>query len=239
MSQEPKRPPLYVRVRETLRNRIRDSHWQTGQALPTEFELADELGVSQGTVRKALEELVAEHLVERRQGLGTFVASHTPQEMLFRYFRLKTRDGGLAVPDSCESRARAGKATAEDATRLGIMRGDAVIRIQRIRTHLGRRFVRETIVLPKARFPAFDLASPPPNGLYSLYQHAHRVIIVKADERLTIEPATADDASALGIARGAPLLVINRIAYGIGSEPVEWRLSRCDLGDLHYEAALA
>ena len=84
--------PLYRQVKELLMKRLSDGSWTPGQLLPSEPDIAADLGVSPGTVRKALDEMSAESLLVRRQGRGTFVARHDDERILFQFFRL--------VPDS-------------------------------------------------------------------------------------------------------------------------------------------
>src|SRR3954449_5070932 len=93
--------PLYRQVRDTLVRRIADGVWRPGQLLPSEPELAVDLGVSQGTVRKALDEMAAENLVIRRQGRGTFVARHDDARILFQFFKLLPDSGEKRFPESC------------------------------------------------------------------------------------------------------------------------------------------
>src|SRR5690606_120113 len=84
--------PLYVQVRDTLVRRLIDGLWQPGQLIPSEIELAREVGVSQGTIRKALDAMTTENLLVRRQGRGTYVAEPEDGRMLFQFFRL-VQDG--------------------------------------------------------------------------------------------------------------------------------------------------
>ncbi len=71
----PARRPLHEQVYETLRRRIDGREWKAGDQLPTEPQLAAEFGVSRGTTRQAVAALVAEGLVERTAGRGTFVSA--------------------------------------------------------------------------------------------------------------------------------------------------------------------
>lgn len=228
------RQPLYVRIREALRQRVQSGHWRPGTMLPSEHELAAELDVHQGTVRKALGELAAERLLERRQGVGTFVAEHTAQAVLFRFFRLFDADGRQITPNSTPVSIGYGRANAAERRRLALPAGASVVRIARCRTHNGRPFIREQIVLPRARFPDIERESSLPNTLYDLFQRRYATTIAHADEQVSADAADADDATALGIATGSPLLVIDRIAISIDGAPVEWRVSRCWMDGRHY-----
>jgi GntR family transcriptional regulator len=92
--------PLYAQVKELLIRRLVEGRWRPGDALPAETSLAVELGVSQGTVRKALDEMAAANLLERRQGKGTFVARHSRQRSLFHFFHIVGEDGRKELPSS-------------------------------------------------------------------------------------------------------------------------------------------
>jgi len=239
MADDRAKEPLYVRVRETLRRRVQAGEWRAGGMLPSEMDLATELDVHQGTVRKALGELAAERLLERRQGVGTFVAEHTAQAVLFRFFRLFDAAGRQIIPDSVAVVIAHGRALACERRRLALPAGASVIRVDRLRTHAGRRFIRERIVLPRALFPGLEREASLPNTLYDLFQRRFTITIAHADEQLSASAADRSDAEALDIKVGAPLLVIDRIAVAIDGTPIEWRTSRCHMDGRHYGIRLA
>lgn len=91
---QPKPLPLYLRASELLTREIAAGHWQKGERLPTEAELAKLLGMAVGTVRKALAELAARGLLERRQGSGTYVRGSSKQRSIYEFFRLERVSGG-------------------------------------------------------------------------------------------------------------------------------------------------
>ena len=86
--------PLYKQIKELLLDGLRGGEWRPGDAIPSEIELAARYHVSQGTVRKAIDELAADNLLVRRQGKGTFVASHGEPQVRFRFLRLAPDAGG-------------------------------------------------------------------------------------------------------------------------------------------------
>jgi GntR family transcriptional regulator len=241
MPRAPDRPdsrPLYQQVRALLRERITHGVWSPGALLPSEFAIAEELGVSQGTVRKALDILCEQGLIVRRQGRGTFVAEHTPAEVLFRFFKIYRADGEQVLPESRGARARAGRATAGEQAALALEAREAVWRISRTRFAAGRPFIRETITLAMCRFPALDKWGVLPNTLYDLFQKEYGLTIGRADERINAVAAGAREAGHLDVAVGAPLLRIDRRAYGLDEQPIEWRVSLCHLKSMHYLATL-
>jgi len=229
--------PLYAQVRELLLARIQMGDWGPGAALPNEFDLAREMGVSQGTVRKALDGLTQDHILVRRQGRGTFVVEQTPANELFRFFNLyDNKSGAQILPDSRDARVTSGKARALEFARLQLEKGAQVVRIERLRTHDGLPFIAETIVLPDLLFPGLAAMKYVPNTLYDLFQKSYGVMVARTDERLEAVGATKRDANALNIAEGAPLLRVDRVTYSIDGRPVEWRLSLCHLDGAHYRA---
>jgi GntR family transcriptional regulator len=225
--------PLYRQVRDVFERRISDGTWAAGQALPSETQLAAELAVSQGTVRKALDEMTADKLLVRRQGRGTFVASHDEDRVLFQFFKLTPDSGDVRFPESRVLAVSRRKAGAADFEKLKLAGTSDVIVIDRIRRLGADPILTETIVLPAALFPGLD-ATEIPNNLYHLYSERFGVVVVRAQEQLKAVAAQAADAAALGIAVGTPLLAIDRVAWSIDNRPVEWRVSRCLTERLHY-----
>ena len=236
VEQAPGFRPLYAQIRELVMNRLASGQWAPGTLLPAEPRLAQELGVSQGTVRKALDELAAQNLLVRRQGKGTYVASYTPDRALFHFFQIVGDDGVRALPGSRLVSRRTGTATREERDHLGLAAGAPVLRIVRVRELERKPVLVERITVASALFPG--LVETPreqiPNTLYALYERAYGVSVTRAVEQLRAVVADAEDARLLGLAPGAPLLQIERTAYGHAGNPVERRCSRCDTRRHHY-----
>jgi GntR family transcriptional regulator len=230
--------PLYEQVREALLQRVQAGHWPPGGPLPSEPALAAELGVSQGTVRKALDALAKAHIVVRRQGRGTFVVEQTPAHVLFRFFNIFSDDGVQVLPDSTKPRVTKARANAREIKHLGLAVGADVIRVNRVRTHAGMPFMVETISLPCEVFPDLAKRTELPNTLYDFFQRQYGQLVVRADERVTAVVARARAARLLKIEMGSPLLRIDRVAYGIDERALEWRVSLCHLTEAHYLARL-
>lgn len=230
--------PLYAQVKARLVGRIQSGEWKPGQLIPNEFALAKELGVSQGTVRKALGEMTAENLLVRRQGRGTFVERHTPESMLFRFFNFQDADGQPIVPETIWAKARKGTAKSRERSLLALETGAEVVRISRVRGHRGRPFAYEQIVVPMALFP--DLADAPviPNTLYDHFQQVYGVTAIGGDEKLDATAAREREADWLDVAIGTPLLRLDRIMLSFDAKPIEWRLSLCAVGSAHYVVRL-
>ncbi len=230
--------PLYARVEAIVLGRVTAGEWPPGTALPAETELARELGVSQGTVRKALDALTTAQVLVRRQGSGTYVAEHTPAHVLFRFFNIYDDAGAQILPDSHLDRVVLAAASVTEQRRLELAADHRVIRISRVRTRAGRPFMDDRIVLPEALFPGLVDEPDIPNTLYDLFQRRYRIHVARADEQVTAVAATARLAERLAVPLGAPLLAIDRVTYDLSGRRIEWRLSHAHLDGAHYFARL-
>lgn len=228
--------PLYEQVDNIIRGRLIENTWKPGEALPSEMQLAKDLKVSQGTVRKALDALVAENLLFRRQGLGTFVSEHTERRSLFLYFNLIGDDGYRQLPVSdllsCEHR----RANKRERERLQLDDGDKVVRVTRIRSLRETPTIYEVLALPLKLFPGLGKEVAIPDHLYRFYQSEFGITVARAEERARAVNASAKEAAYLGLKTGAALLEIDRVAYSLDEKPVELRISRCDTTDYYYRA---
>ena len=229
--------PLYRQVYETLMRRLADAVWHPGQLLPSEGLLALEFGVSQGTVRKALDALTAENLLVRRQGRGTFVAEHGDEHSLFRFFKLRSDREGIGVPQSQVVAIEEVVASGDERGKLALARHARVVRIRRRRAVSGVPCVLESIAVPASVFPglkSMDL----PNTLYSLYATHYGITISGTNEKLKALALPAAEALLLGLKQRTPVLEIDRVAFDLERRPVEWRVSLCLTDQVHYLSEL-
>ena len=226
--------PLYQQVDNIIRQRLIDGVWEPGDALPSEMQLASELNVSQGTVRKALNDMVAENLLFRRQGLGTFVSEHTERRALFFYFSIVGLDGTRVLPEihiiSCEEK----NATLKEAKKLKLNKSAKVIQLRRIRFFNNVPTIVELITLPLEHFPGLGTEIKPPNNLFRFYQKEYGITVGKAEEHLQAIAAEEEEAQLLQIEIGQPLLEIDRVANMLEGRPIEWRISHCDNTNYRY-----
>lgn len=230
--------PLYLQVKESLVQRLIEGSWQPGQLIPSEMELARELGVSQGTVRKALDAMTAENMLIRRQGRGTFVAEPEESRLLFQYFRLVPDTGERSFPKSTVMDKSLDKARPDEADLLKIASGDPVWRIKRLRTLYGKPVLVEEITLSAARFAGLENLNEIPNNVYRLYSEHWGITIGSASEKLKAISASTEDAQLLACKASTPLLRISRIAFDLAQEPVELRVSCCLTEHIHYASDL-
>ena len=231
--------PLYVQIQETLTQRIQTGFWEPGQLLPSEMQLAAELGASQGTVRKALDGLADASLIQRQQGKGTFVNEHTEAQVLFRYFHIYDVRGERVIPGVGETRITRRKAQSDIAASLALKAGSSVFEINRLRTRNGQPFMTEAVYLPAVRFPGLDRGQDIPNTLYDMFQKRYGITIVRISEDISPVGATVTQAKALGIDRKDPLLRIDRVARDLEGTPIERRISFANMRGLAYRAELS
>ncbi len=228
--------PLYREIGRDLTQRIAAGEWLPGTALPAEPRLGAHYNASIGTVRKALDELVAERVVVRRQGSGTFVATHNASRLLFHFFHIVPRVGGRLVPKTRTLSFRRTRARAGEARRLGLAPGDAVFRIRNL-LYLGEHpVVLDELVLPARLFR--DLSEEAftgrDNTIYHLYQTRYGVNVLRTSERLRATCADARAARLLAVPAGAPLLQIDRTALTYDDAPVELRESLVNTAEHDY-----
>ncbi len=228
--------PLYAQVRDLVIERIHRGEWKPGEPIPSEIRLARDLSVSQGTVRKAIGELVADNVLVRRQGKGTYVANHDSYRALFHFFHVVADRGERALPESRAHSKGQKRATREEAAALSLQSGETVIRVERVRSLGGSDIIAETISVPARLFPGLQRlpVAGVPNTLYELYEREHGITIHRAEERLKAVRPGSRIAQLLGVDRDEPLLRIERVAYTLDGKPVEWRVSYCNTARHHY-----
>ena len=231
--------PLYSQIKSSILGRIADGEWGPGSFLPSEIALAREYGVSQGTLRKALNELTLEKRLVRFQGKGTAVAVLDADSSLFPFFMLYDSQGSRVYPLSQTDGIRHEESTTEEAGALGIAHGSEVIRIHRIRVLNDRPVINEYIILPAQRFPEFNLDMERlPNTLYEFYYQKFGIMVIKAREELGAVLPTSTDQKYLHCPAGTPLLEVTRKAFDIEGNVVELRRSRIDTESHHYRIEL-
>jgi len=228
---------LYVQTKTLLERALEAGEWPPGTAIPAEVALAARFGVSQGTVRKAIGALAAENLLVRRQGKGTFVATHTEEPASsFRFLRIRRNDGRPEYPGSRLIDLRRGKAGADVARALAIKQGDGVYILRRVLDYAGRPAVFDEITLPAALFNGLTRArfAGYPGSMYGFFETEFGVRMLRADERVHAVAADRTAAELLEVAAGSPLLAVDRISFTYGDRPVEVRRGLCATRNEHY-----
>ena len=232
--------PLYRQIRQLIVQALERGEWKPGESIPSEIELAARYQVSQGTVRKAIDELSAEHILIRRQGKGTFVATHQESVVRFRFLRLVPTQGDPVPSVSQILWCRKIRATAEMARSLDLKLGDAVVYLRRLLSFEGTPTLVDDIYLPASMFKGLTMAvlSANPGPLYGLFEQQFGVSMVRADERLRAVGAPEDVALLLQAPPGYPILRVDRISCTYGDRAVELRIDHYLTDQYYYRNAL-
>lgn len=229
--------PLYQKVIDRIIAQISSGELLPGSMLPSEMQIAAEIGVSQGTARKSLMILEQHGIVRREQGRGTFVTARTPESSLFNFFRLRQPDGQMIRPELVSEKVTSRRALTPERKGLDGEPKD-VYEIRRVRSLQGIPSVLESTVVSASRFAGLDRRAPLPNTLYVLYQQIYGCIILRADESISAVVADEEAAASLNVGAGTPLLCVDRVAFDIMGLPVERRRSLCRTDSLTYQVSL-
>ena len=229
--------PLYAQIREQIFEALRSGRWSVNNPLPSETKLASEFSVSQGTIRKAIDDLVAQNILYRHQGRGTFIRRHDEQQSLFRFFNLTRVDGTRPVPESVNIHCKTRKGLKQECAALRVPTGDRLIEILRLRRLDNAPIILETILVSQQRFPNLN-KQVLPNTLYELYGDNYNVYITRAEEQVRAALPDALVCENLCVGISTPLIEIRRIAYDLHDQPVELRISQCVTESFVYTCSL-
>ena len=235
--------PLYRQIKVLMLKSLQASEWKPGDAIPSEFELASRFRVSQGTVRKAIDELAAENLLLRRQGKGTFVATHAEQQMQYRFLKLVPDIGDRKSEGPAERLivdCRRMRASAEIARALAIRAGEAVLQLRRILSFAGEPTILEDIWLPGGPFKGLtaERLTSYHGPMYAMFETDFGVRMVRAEEKIRAVIADAQQARLLALALYTPLLSVERTAYTYHDKPMELRRGMYRTDKHHYRNQL-
>ncbi|WP_274631010.1 GntR family transcriptional regulator [Arvimicrobium flavum] len=228
--------PLYKEVKLALTRLLSSGDVGPGEAIPTEKQLCEQFGVSIGTIRKAIDELVAERVLVRQQGRGTFLVSHTPERMLNRFWRIVGRNGAREIPIVQTLTFKRSVADDAIAAALGIAKGDAVFSIVNLQLLGGAPVVLDEIILPHAAFPNLTEQGlrTRDTTMYGYYQEAFGVNIINVFDKLSAIKADKFVAEHLSVKVGEPILKVQRIACTFDNQPVELRYSQIQTENYEY-----
>jgi len=217
--------PLYQQIKALILQSLQSGEWKPGELIPSEVELAGRFKVSQGTVRKAIDELAADNLVVRRQGKGTFVATHHEARAQFRFLRLMPDAGDPHSPDNRILEVKRLRAPAEVARQLDMRSGDSVIFIKRVQSFDGAPTILEELWLPGAIFKGLtaERLIEYKGPMYGLFESEFGTHMIHASEKLRAVAAGEADAELLAVPPGTPLLSVERVSFTYGNRPVEVR----------------
>lgn len=232
--------PLYQQIKALLLQSLDQGEWKPGESIPSELDLAARFQVSQGTVRKAIDELAADNLLIRRQGKGTFVSTHSEAKVRYRFLRLTPDDGHQPITRSEIISCTHLKAPAPIAALLLLRSVDTVINIQRLLSFDDKPTIFDTIWLPATVFKGLTPEAVMQNKepLYAWFEGEFGVNMVRADESIRAVAAIDGAAQRLHVPEGSPLLQVERVAYTYGERPMEVRQGLYITDHFHYRNSL-
>jgi GntR family transcriptional regulator len=232
--------PLYQQIKALLVVSLERGEWKPGELIPSELELAARFQVSQGTVRKAVDELAAEHLVVRRQGKGTFVATHHEPRAQFRFLRVVPDEGDPVPAVSRVLVCKRVRAPSDIGRLLDLRAGAALVYVRRVLSFDGTPIVLDDIWLPGTTFTGLttERLAEYKGPLYGLFESEFGVRMIRAEERIRAVAAEAEAAGLLRVAAGDPLLLVERVSYTYGERAVEVRRGLSVTAHHHYRNTL-
>ena len=235
--------PLYQQIKVLILQSLQAGEWKPSTAIPSEIELAARFKVSQGTVRKAIDELAAENLLVRRQGKGTFVATHAERHVQYRFLKLIPDNGDPSDEGPAERRiidCKRTRASVEVARALAMHPGDAALQVRRVLSFAAVPTILEDLWLPAAPFKGLtaerlrDYNGP----MYALFETEFDVRMVRAEEKIRAVVPDAEQCELLEISPQTPLLSVERIAYTYNDVPMELRRGLYLTSNHYYRNAL-
>jgi GntR family transcriptional regulator len=217
--------PLYQQIQGLLTRSLTQAEWKPGEALPSEPELAQRFHVSQGTVRKALDAMAAEGLLVRRQGKGTFVATHAEAQVQYRFLRLMPDAGPREAMQRRFLDLKRQRAPADVARALGLATGEAVFELRRLLLSGQRPVVLDDLWLPARLFKGLSAERLHAwrGPMYGMFETEFGVRMIRAEEKIRAVAARGEDAALLEVPEGTPLLLVERLAMTYDARPVELR----------------
>ena len=236
--------PLYQQIKGLILRSLQAGEWKAGDMIPSELDLAARFRVSQGTVRKAIDELATDNLLVRRQGKGTFVATHAEQHTQYRFLRLVPDNGDLDRQGPASRRiieCKRLRAPADVARQLQLRTGDPVLEVKRVLAFADAPTILEELWLPGGPFKGLtqDTLAQDQGPMYALFEAQFGVRMVRAEEKIKAVGATADVAELLAVAPGEPVLMVERLAYTYNDVPMELRRAHYRTDAHHYRNDLS
>ncbi len=236
--------PLYQQIKGLILRSLQAGEWKPGDMIPSEFDLAARFRVSQGTVRKAIDELATDNLLVRRQGKGTFVATHAEQHTQYRFLRL-VPDNGHSDSQGPASRriieCKRLRAPADVARQLQLRTGDPVLEVKRVLAFADAPTILEELWLPGGPFKGLtqDTLAQDQGPMYALFEAQFGVRMVRAEEKIKAVGAAPDVAEWLAVPTGAPVLMVERLAFTYNDLPMELRRAHYRTDAHHYRNDLS
>ena len=228
--------PLYAQIKHLILEALESGVWKSGEIIPSEMDLASQYDVSQGTIRKALDELVAQNILIRKQGSGTFVATHQEEQSKYRFLRLANSKG--EIEDSINKLLLCTHQKAPESVYKIFNKNanDIFVHIRRLMSFNSQPVVLEDIWLPCPLFDSLtlELLESWQGSLYGFFESHFGVHMVSAKESLRAVLPSQASVEYLKIEQTTPVLDIFRIAYTFAGKPVEVRQAQYLTSEHHY-----
>ncbi|WP_407701562.1 GntR family transcriptional regulator [Undibacterium parvum] len=233
--------PLYQQIKALITQSLQSGEWKPGELIPSENELALRFKVSQGTVRKAIDEMSADNLVIRRQGKGTFVATHHEARSQFRFLRLLPDEGVPHYPENRIVEVKRLRAPADVARLLDIKSGDSVVFLRRVQSFSAIPTILDDLWLPGSIFKGLtaERLNEYKGPMYGLFESEFGTHMIRASEQLRAVCADESAAQLLNVDVGTPLLNVERVSFTYGDKPVELRRGLYLTSAHHYQNELS
>ena len=235
--------PLYQQIKALILQSLQSGEWKPSAAIPSENVLAARYKVSQGTVRKAIDELAADNLLVRRQGKGTFVATHAEHTVQYRFLKLFPDNGDLKSEGPAQRNivdCKRIRATADVSRALALRAGDSVLQVRRILLFAGTPTILEDLWLPGIPFKGLTAERLAAYGgpMYALFETEFGVHMARAEEKIRAVLPDEEQCALLQVRSGTPLLSVERIAYTYNDVPMEMRRGLYFTDTHHYRNTL-
>ena len=218
---------LFEKAQQHILEIIEGKDYVGGERIPSERDLAKSLGIHRMTVRKAINRLVAQGMLERRGTSGTYI----PEPVIKRPIAGGPISHGISevvhqcggTPGSRLLYFERRPANSRLAERLKIRRGDLLIVIKRLRTVNGLPFCVETTCLPAERVP--DLAADDlihDESLYALLRERYKIELGTCTRTISVSPISIQDSERLGLRKYATALIMRSVTNDIDGKPIEY-----------------
>ena len=232
--------PLYVQIKKRITENLVGGLWHPGQSIPSEIELAISYNVSQGTVRRAIDELASESILIRRQGKGTFVASHNEENIQLRFLRLTSSIGNKEKLENRLISFGKEKASNRLAKTLSINNASTIVSVKRVLTFNQKPLILDLIKVPASSFRGLtsEKIVEKKGSMYRMYESDFGIQMLHAKEKIKAVAANSEAAKILGVKVNSPILSVERISFTFDNRPIEWRLGLCLTEHHHYATEL-
>jgi GntR family transcriptional regulator len=235
--------PLYQQIKILILQSLQAGEWKPSAAIPSEMDLAARFKVSQGTVRKAVDELAAENLLVRRQGKGTFVATHAEQQVQYRFLRLYPDNGDLQSEGPAQRQiidCKRVRAASDIARALAIRLGETVLQVRRVLSFASTPTILEDLWLPGAQFKGLtaERLRAYHGPMYALFETEFDVRMVRAEEKIRAVLPDEEQCLLLKSSASTPLLSVERTAFTYNDAPMELRRGLYRTDTHYYRNAL-